>query len=433
MTELSYVTGFGGHFESEAIAGALPRAQNSPRRAPLGLYAEQINGTPFTAPRAKNRRSWVYRIRPTVVDAPWKRVASRAGLSLDHLERPVEPNLLGWRPLPLDELGDHDFVDGLRTICGAGDPSMGAGVAVHLFTATRSMERRAFASHDGDLLLAPDTGMLRLRTELGVLDVAPGEIAVVPRGIRFAVDLSEAPARGYAFEPYGRAFELPERGVIGANGLADPRHFEHPVAAFEDSDEPHRVTAKIGGVLYDTTRPGSPLDVVAWHGNLVPYRFDLARFVPVGATRVDHPDPSIYTVLTAPLDRPGESAADFVVFPERWEVTEDTFRPPFYHRNATSEVNGIVRGPTADRVFSRGGCFLTPALAGHGVEAETYERHIAADDADADTPERMGVGSTWIQLETIYSLRVAPWALDAPGLDRDFAARVRTARRHFTG
>ena len=431
MTELSYLTGFGGHFESEAIEGALPRTQNSPRRAPLGLYPEQINGTPFTAPRAKNRRIWVYRIRPTVIDAPWERVSARTDLSLEHLAEPVQPNLLGWRPLSLDGGGDHDFADGLRTICGAGDPSIGAGLAVHLFTATRSMWRRAFASHDGDLLLAPDTGALRLRTELGSLDVAPGQIAVVPRGIRFAVDLREAPARGYVFEPYGRSFELPERGVIGANGLADPRHFEHPAAAFEESDEPHRVTAKIGGVLYETTRAGSPFDVVAWHGNLAPYRFDLARFVPVGATRVDHPDPSIYTVLTAPLDRPGESAADFVVFPERWEVAEGTFRPPFYHRNATSEVNGIVRGPTADRVFSRGGCFVTPALAAHGVEGETYERTIALDDAEAHAPERMGHSSTWIQLETIFPLRVAAWAMDAPTRDRDFGSRTRTALKHF--
>ena len=431
MDELSYLTGFGGHFESEAIAGALPREQNSPRRAPLGLYAEQINGTPFTAPRAWNRRVWAYRIRPTVAEAPWARAQGGGEPWLAHLAEPVHPSLLGWRPLPLDGAGAHDFVDGLRTLCGAGDPALGRGVAVHLFTAGRSMERRAFASRDGDLLIAPDTGSLRLRTELGLLDVVPGHIAVVPRGLRFAVALLDAPARGYVFEPYGRHFELPERGVIGANGLADPRHFEHPVAAFEESDAEHRVTEKVGGVLWETSRQGSPFDVVAWHGSYAPYRFELARFSPVGATRVDHPDPSIYTVLTAPLDRPGESAADFVVFPERWEVTEGTFRPPFYHRNATSEVNGIVRGPTADRVFSRGGCFLTPALAAHGVESESFERAIAAPDEAADAPERMGAGSTWIQLETVFPLRVAAWAMTARHRDSTFGAGARAARRHF--
>ena len=239
-----------------------------------------MNGTAFTAPRASNARSWLYRIRPSVVESP-PAPLTHERLGRDYLAEPPNPSLLGFRPLPLAE-AEGDFVDGLSTLAGAGDPAEGPGVAVHLFVAKEHMGRRAFASTDGDLLIAPDTGTLLVRTELGRLTVAPGQIAVVPRALRFAVDLVDGPARGYVFEPYGTRFELPDRGLLGANGLADARHFEIPVACYEDDDEPFRITTKHGGALWDTTRTGSPFDVVAWHGNYAPYRYDLSRFSPVG-------------------------------------------------------------------------------------------------------------------------------------------------------
>lgn len=425
---IRYQTGFGGHFESEALEGALPREQNSPRQVPHGLYAEQLNGSPFTARRGRNLRSWLYRIRPTVAEGRFER-SGDGHLSLAYLGQPTDPNLVGWKPLPLE--GDHDFVDGLRTLCGAGDPASRHGVAVHLFTAQRSMERRAFASADGDLLLAPDTGELRLVTELGRLSISPGQIAVVPQGLRFAVELHAGPARGYVFEPYGRHFELPDRGPIGANGLADERHFEHPVAAFDEDGAEWRISLKQGGLRWETTRTGTPFDVVAWHGNYAPYRYDLERFSPMGAVRVDHPDPSIYTVLTAPLDRPGDSAADFVFFPARWEMTEHTFRPPFHHRNATTEINGIVRGAGGDRVFARGGCFITPPFTGHGVRADSIDRYLEMSDREADRPERLDHSSMWIQLETLFPMRVTPWAADAEGRDRSFGEGPRGVRSRF--
>ncbi|HBQ19379.1 MAG TPA: homogentisate 1,2-dioxygenase [Myxococcales bacterium] len=418
------IRGFGAMHESEALDGALPHDRNNPRAPKYGLYAEQINGTSFTVPRAKNKRVWTYRIRPSTCVGPWRAYAHPTW-NLSYLEARPEIALRGWRPRAIE--AEHDFVDGMATYGGAGDPATRRGFAAHQYAATRSMERRAFVDHDGDLLLLPDTGALHVRTELGHFSLSPGELAILPRAVTFAVDV-EGPSRGYVFEVYARHFELPERGVIGANAVTDARHFEAPVAAFEEDDAPFEIVAKHGGALHHAEREGSPFDVVAWHGNLTPYRYDLEMFVPVGAIDRDHPDPSLFTVLSAPLDHPGENAADFVAFPKRWDVTEETFRPPYFHKNAATELNGILTGPDRDQVFGRGGLFLTPPHTPHGVPDRAIEREL---DREGDAPSRLGVGERWMQLESTFAMQLSPWALAAPHRDPAFGEAVRGVKKRF--
>jgi homogentisate 1,2-dioxygenase len=402
--------GFGNTLESEALAGALPRQQNSPRRTPFGLYAEQVNGSGFTAHRSDNRRTWLYRIRPSSQRRPFAPLAhERFGAAF--AGRPPEINLTGWAPLPLPA-EPRDFIDGLVTVAGAGAPGLRRGCAIHLYCANRDMDRRAFYDADGDLLLVPEQGALTVLTELGPLLVAPGQIALLPRGLLFSVRLQGPIARGYLAESFGRAFQLPERGPVGANGLADARHFQAPAAWYEDRLAPDfRVVAKLGGGLHQASCDHSPFDVVAWHGNHLPFRYDLGDFSPVGSVRFDHPDPSIYTVVSAPLDEAGAHTLDLIVFPPRWEVSAGTFRPPFFHRNPVSEVNGIIREPAAaGSPFVPGCCFITPALTAHGPGTRAVDRARTQPDGEADRPQPPSTDSLWFQLETILPLSLTPWA-----------------------
>ena len=345
MTEkdLPYLTGFGNEHATEALPGALPESQNAPQRPPLGLYTEQISGTPFTAPRAENRRSWLYRIRPSAMHPPFRRIDNGLVRSAPIDDAPPPPNRLRWNPLSFPE-EPADFIEGLVTMGGNGDASARCGVAIHIYRATKPMQHRVFYDADGELLIVPQLGRLRLATELGVIAVRPGEIAVVPRGIKFRVDLPDGRARGYVCENYGALFRLPELGPIGANGLANPRDFRSPAAAFEDRDEPCEVVAKFEGNFWATELDHSPLDVVAWHGNYAPYVYDLGLFNTIGTVSFDHPDPSIFTVLTSPSEVPGTANCDFVIFPPRWLVAEHTFRPPWFHRNYMNEFMGLVHG-----------------------------------------------------------------------------------------
>jgi homogentisate 1,2-dioxygenase len=399
--------GFGNTFASEAVPGALPPRGNSPRRPPLGLYAEQLNGTGFTARRADNRRTWLYRVRPSTQRRAFAPLA-HARFAPGFEGRPPEANLAGFTPLAAP---GGDFVDGLETLGGAGSPTLRRGYAVHRYFADRDMERRALYDADGDLLLVPELGALTVMTELGPLEVAPGQIALLPRGLLFAVHLHGAQARGYVAEAYGRSFQLPERGPIGANGLADARHFRAPTAWFEDKLAPDfRVVAKLGGRLHEAGQDHSPFDVVAWHGNHAPLVYDLDDFAPVGAVRFDHADPSVGTVVSAPLDEAGVATLDLIVFAPRWDPTEGTFRPPFFHRNAVTEINGIVREAQAAPPFVPGCCFITPSLTAHGVSGRAVERARGLDDAEADRPVRLGTTGLWFQLESALPLSLTPWA-----------------------
>ncbi|MDB4942200.1 MAG: homogentisate 1,2-dioxygenase [Labilithrix sp.] len=405
------LSGFGSHFSSEAVAGALPIGQNSPQRVPFGLYAEQLSGTAFTAPRAENRRSWLYRLRPTASHARFEPYGRHSLLrTAPFNEIPPSPNRLRWDAIPIPT-EPTDFVDGLLTYGGNGDVAAGHGMAAHSYVANRSMEGRVFTNSDGELLIVPQLGELIIDTELGSFSVAPLEIAVIPRGLRFRVRLRSDSARGYVCENYGSLFRLPELGPIGSNSLANPRDFETPHARFEDREETTQVIQKFQGQLWTTTLGHSPLDVVAWHGNLVPVRYDLRRFNTVNTVSFDHPDPSIFTVLTSPTEIPGTANCDFVIFPPRWMVAEGTFRPPWFHRNVMSELMGLIVGAYDAKAegFVPGGASLHNQMSGHGPDRVTYDNAVNANLV----PHKID-GTMAFMFESRAVIRPTRWATETP-------------------
>ncbi|MFT3976776.1 MAG: homogentisate 1,2-dioxygenase [Sphingomonas bacterium] len=409
-----YLPGFGNHAATEAVPGALPIGRNSPQKPPFGLYAEQLSGTAFTAPRAENRRSWLYRLRPSAEHPPFVPYEGAPLFSPAIGRKPLAPNRLRWDPI--QPPAGRDLIDGMTTMLSNGDPEHLEGVALHLYAADRDMDSRVFVNADGEMLFVPQEGRLELLTELGRVEVAPGQIVLVPRGVRFRALLPDGAARGYVCENYGAMFRLPDLGPIGANGLANPRDFETPVAWFEDRDEPTGVIQKYLGHLWRTELRHSPLDVVAWHGNLAPCRYDLARFNTINTVSFDHPDPSIFTVLTSPSDVHGRANADFVIFPPRWMVAEDTFRPPWFHRNIMSEAMGLITGAYDAKAegFRPGGLSLHNMLAGHGPDKATWE---AASNA-ALQPHRID-GTMAFMLESCWPYRPTDFALDHAQPDYD--------------
>ncbi|MBS1852031.1 MAG: homogentisate 1,2-dioxygenase [Acidobacteria bacterium] len=411
-----YQSGFGNEFATEAVPGALPQGQNSPQKAPYGLYTEQISGTPFTAARASNRRTWMYRIRPSVAHRPFKPLPAGLLRSAPFDEVPPPPNQLRWQPAPLPKKST-DFVQGLITMAGNGDASTRTGVAIHLYAANASMTGRFFFNADGEMLIVPQMGRLLLRTEMGILDVAPGEIGVIQRGIKFRVELPDGAARGYVCENYGALLRLPDLGPIGANGLANPRDFETPVAAYEDRAGRFQVIAKFEGGLWQAEIDHSPLDVVAWHGNYAPYKYHLDHFNCINTVSFDHPDPSIYTVLTSPSETPGTANMDFVIFPPRWMVAEHTFRPPWFHRNYMSEFMGLIRGEYDAKAegFVPGGASLHNCMAGHGPDAATFEKA-----SHAELKPVYLSGTLAFMFETRFVCRPTKWALETAQLDEQY-------------
>jgi homogentisate 1,2-dioxygenase len=414
---LRYLTGFGSHFASEAVDGALPQGRNSPQRPAFGLYAEQLSGSSFTSPRHENRRSWLYRMRPTADHRPFVAYQGAPLFVAPPSTQPLAPNRLRWDP-PADLPEDADFVDGLATMLHARTPEELEGCAVHLYRASKNMDERVFVDADGELVIIPRQGAIDIQTELGRLEVAPSSIAVVPRGMKFRVQLLEGESRGYVAENYGAPFRLPELGPIGSNGLANPRDFEAPVAWFEDCDEPTEVVQKSLGHLWTTTLDHSPLDVVAWHGNYAPYRYDLSRFNVIGSISFDHPDPSIFTVLTSPSNVPGRANADFVIFPPRWMVAEDTFRPPWFHRNVMSEAMGLITGAYDAKAegFAPGGLSLHNLMSGHGPDVESWKKASAAELKPVKIE-----GTMAFMVETCWPYRPTDWALERAQPDYDEA------------
>ena len=428
LAMLEYQSGFGNEFATEALTGALPVGRNSPQRAPLGLYAEGISGTPFTAPRAHNRRTWTYRIRPSAMQAAMRRIDNRRLRAAPFNEAEPSPNRLRWDPLPFP-VEPADFVDGLMTMGGGGDIAAGAGYAIHIYAANRSMTRRYFYNADGELLIVPQSGRLAIHTELGKLDVAPGEICVIPRGMKFTVELPDGTARGYVCENYGALLRLPDLGPIGSNGLANPRDFLTPVAAYVESEEKGELVAKYQGNLWACDIGHSPLDVVAWHGNYVPYKYDLANFMVLGTISFDHPDPSIFTVLTSPTDTPGTANIDFVIFPPRWLVAENTFRPPWFHRNVMNEFMGLIHGVYDAKAegFLPGGASLHSCMSAHGPDAATFEK---ASHADLK-PQKID-GTLAFMFETKLVCRPTAFALQTPFLQPDYDACWDGFKKHFS-
>lgn len=416
-TELEYQSGFGNEYATEAVAGALPQGRNSPQRPPLSLYPELISGTAFTAPRCASRRTWMYRRQPSVVLGqyqPYAQTYWRTGA--DRRAAPA-PEPMRWKPFPIDTT-DCDFVDGIRTLAANGDPDEQSGLAAHIYLATRSMQGRAFVNADGEMLLVPQQGRLRIVTEMGVLEARPGEVALVPRGVAFKIEVPDGPSRGYVCENYGAHFRLPELGPIGSNGLANARDFQAPTASFEGTPGEYEIIKKFAGHLWHAPMHHSPFNVVAWHGNLAPVKYDTANFMTIGSVSFDHPDPSIFTVLTSPSDTPGTANCDFVIFPPRWQVTEDTFRPPWFHRNLMSEFMGLVYGEydAKPEGFRPGGASLHNGMVPHGPDQEAFDRASRAELK----PHKLD-DSLAIMFESRYRFIPTEFALNSPQFDRRYA------------
>jgi homogentisate 1,2-dioxygenase len=427
--QAGYMSGFGNGFETEALPGALPIGRNSPQQCAYGLYAEQLSGSPFTAPRTTNERSWLYRIRPTV--AHWgefrkTEIGFWRTAPAHEVEVPIAP--MRWDPIPIPA-EPLTFVEGIRTLTTAGDAGSAAGMGAHVYLVTHSMKDEYFYNADGELLMVPQQGDLRLWTEFGIIDIEPGEIAVIPRGVKMRVELRGGPARGYICENYGGALTLPERGPIGANCLANPRDFHAPVAAYEDRDDPSKMFVKWSGNLWVADIDHSPLDVVAWHGNYAPYKYDLRRYSPVGPVLYDHADPSIFTVLTSPSETPGTANIDFVLFSDRWLVAENTFRPPWYHMNVMSEFMGLVYGQYDAKTgggFVPGGASLHNTMLPHGPDVDAFER---ASNVELK-PHRLE-GTMAFMFETRFPQRVTKFAVEGGAFQKDYSAYGQKLTRHF--
>jgi homogentisate 1,2-dioxygenase len=413
-----YQNGFNCYHETEAVEGALPVGANNPQKAPYGLYNEKLSGTAFTAPRWENQQTWLQRIMPASAHAPFE---SREAETFDtnpgvHGKEKWHqiPNQLRWDPFDLDET--VDWVHGLHLVSGAGDPTMKSGLGIFIYAAGKDMDpHEAFYSADGDFLIVPQHGALDIQTELGYLLVRPNEFCVIPRGVRYRVTLPEGPVRGYILELYQGHFQLPELGPIGSHCLANVRDFQAPVAAFDedhDGSNTYTLLAKFSGHLFAAKQDHTPFDVVAWHGNYYPYKYDLGRFATIGSISYDHPDPSIFTILTAQSDHPGTAIADFVAFPPRWLVGEDTFRPPWYHRNTMSEFMGLIHGAYDAKAggrfgFQAAGASLHNVMSAHGPDAATHEK---ASNADLK-PVKVGESSMAFMFESSLMVGVTEWGL----------------------
>lgn len=413
---MGYLSGFGNDVATEAVQGALPQGQNSPQKPPFGLYAEQINGSAFTMPRHTNKRSWMYRIRPSVVHRPYERISNGLIRSTPFDEVVTPPNQLRWDPVPMPS-SPTTFVEGIITMGGSGDVTTHIGSAIHVYAANTSMHDTFFYNADGEMLIVPQEGELVFLTEMGKVEVVPGEICVIPRGIKFRVEVS-GNVRGYICENYGAPFRLPDLGPIGANGLAYPRDFLIPEAWFEDRTGEFAVIAKFQGNLWRGVYDHSPLNVVAWHGNYAPYKYDLANFQCINTVTFDHPDPSIYTVLTSPTDTPGLANIDFVIFPPRWMVAEHTFRPPWFHRNFMNEFMGLIKGVYDAKEgggFVPGGASLHNCMSGHGPDADTYKKMTEVDLTPVKLEDTLA-----FMFETRFVVRTTKFALETSQLQRDY-------------
>lgn len=414
-----YMNGFGNHFSSECLPDSLPVGQNNPQHAPYGLYAELLSGSAFTAPRHENLRSWLYRIRPSVGPSEFRLVSAELWVTAPQQEPFVPPVPLRWNALDYGE-GERDFIRSMTSFATNGDAAMRSGSAVHLYAANQSMKDKFFQNNDGDLLIVPQEGRLEIQTEFGLIEVEPSEIAVIQRGIKFQVKLPDAKARGYVSEIYGRHLVLPNLGPIGSSGLANSRDFETPIAAYEDREGRFTLGCKMAGQIYEAEIGHSPFDVVAWHGNYAPYKYDLRKFMTINTVSFDHPDPSIFTVLTSPGEMEGQANVDFVIFPPRWMVAEHSFRPPYFHRNVMSEYMGLIYGVYDAKPaggFDPGGGSLHNCMLPHGPETKAYETAIACDLKPHYLDKTLA-----FMFESAYLYRPTAFAMTGGLLQADYGA-----------
>jgi homogentisate 1,2-dioxygenase len=425
---LTYQTGFGNEMESEAEPGILPRGRNSPQRPARGLVSELISGTTFTAPRSLNRRTYVFRAMPSVIHGRFAQAESKT-FATPPFTAPPDPNQMRWDPLQVPDT-EQDFVDGMFTICGNGSPNAQSGTALHIYRATAPMTDRFFLDADGELLVMPVSGSLLVSTELGRLQVGPGELALIPRGIKFRVELPDGPSSGFVCENYGLPFRLPELGLIGSNGLANAVDFHVPDAWYEIEEKPCTLTQKFCGTFWEASLGHSPLDVVAWRGNHLPAKFNMYDFVALGTATVDHPDPSIFCALSSPSDEVLGGNADFMVLPPRWAVAEDTFRPPGFHRNCVAEYLGVIAGQHFGKAggLSPGGASLHNNWAAHGPDVETFELNRSVE-----LPPRKIENSLVFMIESRQPFQVTDMALSAPEFQRDYRDHWQGFVRRFGG
>ncbi|KAJ6483829.1 homogentisate 1,2-dioxygenase [Mycena vitilis] len=413
-----YQVGFGNRFASEAVPGVLPEGQNSPQKVKYELYAEGMTGTSFVAPRAENQSAWLYRIRPSVAHQGFNRLPDNPDLESNFLplnpKVHVSPTQLAWHPFDLPpDSARVDFVDGLHTLAGNGDPTLKEGLAIHIYTANASMENKAFCNNDGDMLILPQQGRLDVQTEFGKMMVRSGELLVIQRGMKFKVILPDGPSRGYIQEIFGSHWQLPELGPLGGYGLANVRDFESPVAHFDIDQSPWQITYKVCGQLFSCSQEHTPFDVVAWHGNYVPYKYAMEKFVNVGSISKDHIDPSIFCVLTAKSKAPGVPLADFLIFSPRWDVASGTFRPPYYHRNSATEFMGLLYGNYGGRSygFQPGGASYETGFCPHGV---SYDEFKKASEADLK-PMRIHEGTIAFMFESSMMFTMTDFAMKGSG------------------
>ncbi|KAF7559492.1 hypothetical protein G7046_g4651 [Stylonectria norvegica] len=420
-----YQTGFGNRFASEGIPNVLPKGRNAPQKVKYDLYSEQLNGSSFVAPRQMIQHVWMYRIRPSVAHG-----AVAASNINPHIEacfskanKDVEFTAAqeAWDPFTLLPKQDAstvgtgaDFIQGIRTIAGQGDPTLREGLAIHVYSANDHMVRKAFCNNDGDMLILPQHGRLNIQTELGWMMVRPGELAVIQAGIRFRVVLPDGPVRGYIQEIFGAHYDLPELGPVGSNGMALPQDFESPVASFDVDNSPWEITYKLAGTLHSCRQKHTPFDVVAWHGNLVPYKYAIEKFVNMANVEKDQADPTIYCVLTAKSKIPDVSLTDFLVFTPKWLTTTDTFRPPYYHRNMSTEIMGLIYGKYggSSHVLEPGGLSYEASYMPHGETYETWE-HATTRELK---PERICEDTIAFMFHISVPMFLTKWALEAKSL-----------------
>ena len=414
--KLNYLSGFNNYFNTEAQAGALPTDQNNPQNCPMDLFAEQLSGTAFTAPRAKNKKSWLYKLKPSVIDKEFKLIESHLFLTPDFSNNTHLPTPMRWDPMEYPSK-PTSFIESLTTYVGNGNPKTKSGCAIHLYACNQPMEDTYFYNSDGDFLVVPQEGELLIKSEFGLLSVTPSEVIIIPRGIKFQIDLPEKKSRGYVCENFGSPFELPELGPIGANGLANPRDFLSPVAWHEEKKGTFKLQTKFLGNLFETNLNQSPLNVVAWHGNYYPYKYDLKKFNTINTVSFDHPDPSIFTVLTSPSAISGTANIDFVIFPPRWMVAENTFRPPYYHRNTMSEFMGLIHGiyDAKQTGFTPGGASLHNCMSPHGPDKDTFQKA----SQEKLKPEHQD-NTLAFMLETNLPFQISDYANKTPLRQKDY-------------
>jgi len=429
---IEYQSGFGNTFQTEALKDALPQDQNNPQKCNFGLFAEQLSGTAFTVPRHSNQRTWIYRIEPSAKHDPFELAPNLNPLLHNNFKQLVpNPNQLKWKPFDKPKESESiDFVQGLRTICGAGDPTTRHGLAIYIYACNKSMVDTAFQSSDGSFLIVPQEGKLDITTELGKLSVEPNEICVIPMGLRFKVDVGGS-CRGYICEVFDGHFQLPNLGPIGANGLASARDFLYPVAAYEDrNDIKFRIVNKYQGHLFVAQQDHSCFDVVAWWGNYAPFKYALKNFCVINSVSFDHLDPSIFTVLTCPSAKEGVAILDFVIFPPRWSVQEKTFRPPYYHRNCMSEFMGLIFGTyeAKEGALAPGGATLHSMMTPHGPDKDCFDK---ASNAEL-RPQRIAEGTQAFMFESSLSLALTKWSQDdSKKLDPDYSKGWKGIERRF--